>query len=186
MTMKLSELSYLAVRILAIYLFITGINHLVDTLNLAIPTYLQIIDHDTTYLELLLIVGIPTFILIIGGIILWFLSEKISMYLVSKRPSKLENTIQAKGIEGFVLSVVGLILVVFSFSSIVRISMNYIHLTYQEFEINKLSFLYTFSEQLIRFIIGMILLIKAQGFALLLRKIRGLGLKHEVEEVGKS
>ncbi|MEX1030702.1 MAG: hypothetical protein WDZ91_11760 [Paenibacillaceae bacterium] len=176
--MKLREFSFLAVRILAIYLFILGISHLVDLLNFAIPVYLQVIEDDTTYSEVFLIVGIPAFSLIIGGIVLWILAEKLSKYIMRNSSTELETTLQTKEIEGFVLSVIGLILAILSFSIIVRISMNYIHLVNQDMQFDRQSLLYTFVEQLIRFVIGIILLIKAEGFALLLRKIRGLGLKH--------
>lgn len=184
--MKLRDLSYLAVRILSIYVFFLGINHLVNLLNFSLPVYLQVIEDDTTYLELLSFVILPAVFLILCGIVLWFFADKLSRFLIPRNSDGSELTSGIKGIEGFILSVAGLVIVIFSFSTIVRMSLSYIYMTNQEFQLDRISLMYTFIEQLIRLVIGMILLFKAEGLALTLRKIRDLGLKHLRQKDGES
>ncbi len=176
--MKLREISYLAVRMLSIYVFFLGINHLVNLLNFSIPVYLQVLEDNTTYSEVILIVIIPALFLIICSLVLWFQADKLSRFLIPKNSDESEHSPQIKELEGYILSIVGLILVILSFSAIVRISMNYYYLLDQEFRFDRKSHLYTFAEQSIRFVFGIILLLKAEGLAMTLRKIRNLGLKH--------
>jgi len=151
---------------------------LVNLLNFSLPVYLQVIEDDATYLELLSFVILPAVLLISCGIVLWFLADKLSRFLIPKNSDGSELTSSIKGIEGFILSVAGLIIVIFSFSTMVRMSLSYKYMTNQEFQVDRISLMYTFVEQLIRLVIGIILLFKAEGLALALKKIRDLGLKH--------
>ncbi|WP_256759327.1 hypothetical protein [Cohnella sp. WQ 127256] len=179
--MTIRELAFLALRVLSIYLFILGLSHLTSLLDFTIPTYLQVIEHDTTYAEVFLIIGIPTFVLLVGGVILWIFAEKLSSYMVPKSSTGSGN-FPTKELEGFVLSVIGLILLILSFTSIVRLSMSYIHLINQEIGFDRKTYIYPLVEQAIRLLIGIILLFKAEGLALMLRKTRNLGLKHLSKE----
>lgn len=180
--MKLRELAFLAIRVLSIYLFILGLNHLVNLLDFTIPTYLQVIEHDTTYTEVFLIIGIPTLILLLCGVILWFFAEKLSKYIVPRNSTESDGTFRSKDIEGFVLSVVGLILVILSFTSLARIIMNYVNMMNQDIGFDRLGFIYSLVEQGIRLLLGIILLFKAEGLAQFLRKIRNLGLKNSKQD----
>jgi hypothetical protein len=76
------------------------------------------------------------------------------------------------------LSVIGLILAILSITNLVRLVMDYINIKNQQIQFNRQGYLFTIIEQGIRFLIGIVLLLKAEGFALLLRKIRSFGLKH--------
>jgi hypothetical protein len=186
MAMKLKDLSFLVVRVLSLYLFILGLNHLVNILNFAIPAYLQVIEHDTTYAEVFFVIGIPSFILIMSSVVLWFFAEKLSRYIIPKSSSESESTLQSKEIEGFVLSVIGLILLILSFTSSVRIIMNVINMLNQDIRFDNQGYkgyIYLLVEQVIRFLIGIILLLKAEGFASILRKIRNSGLNHLKKDV---
>lgn len=177
--MKIRDLAFMAIRILSIYLFILGLNHLVNILEFALPTYMQVIDYETTYTEVFFVIGIPTFILLVSSVVLWFLADKLSRFIIPKSSSESEGiSMQSKEIEAFVLSVIGLILLVLSFTSIARMVLNYINLMDQGIVSDRLGFIYSLVEQVIRFLLGLILLFKAEGFALMLRKIRKLGSNH--------
>lgn len=171
--MKIRDLAFMALRILSIYLFILGLNHLVNILEFALPTYMQVVEQDTTYTEVFFVIGIPTFILLISSVVLWFLADKLSRFIIPKSSNESEEiTMQSKQMEGFVLSVIGLILLVLSFTGLVRNILNYINLVNQGLVPGRLSFIYSLVEQVIRFLLGLLLLLKAEGFALSLRKMR--------------
>ena len=183
--MRIRDLSFLAIRILSVYTFLLGISQLVTLLNYSIPAYLHVVEDNTTYSELFLIIGLPAFAVILCGVVLWLFAKKLSRYLIPKNSRESEAAVKIKEIEGFVLSVIGLILIIISFGVIVRISLNYLYLTMQDFQYEKLSLLYVLAEQVIRFVIGIILLVKAEGFALILRKVRSFGLKHVSQKDGE-
>ncbi|MGG3280010.1 hypothetical protein [Paenibacillus solani] len=177
--MKIRDLAFMAVRILSIYLFILGLNHLVNILEFVLPTYMQVIDYETTYTEVFFVIGIPTFILLISSVVLWFLADKLSRFIIPKSSSDSKGiSLKSEEIEGFILSVIGLILFVLSFTSIARMVLNYINLMNQGIVSDRLGSIYSLVEQVIRFLLGLILLFKAEGFALMLRKIRKLGSNH--------
>ncbi|HEX7055950.1 MAG TPA: hypothetical protein VF260_01970 [Bacilli bacterium] len=170
-------LAFLAVRILSIYLFILGLNHLIDFLDYAFPIYLQVIEMKADYTKVLAIVGTPSLVLVICGIVLWFLADKVAQFLIAKHSADTELTLPLKELEGFVLSVIGLVLVIFSLSESAQLMMNLSDLTNQEIGFDIRSYRYAFVEHGIRFLLGLILLFKAEGFAFVLRKIRSSGLE---------
>lgn len=175
--MKIRELAFLAVRILGIYLFVIGLKQLVDLLQVTGSTYLEWLQHEISFMEVFLLVGFPALVLFIGGILLWIFAKPLSKCLVLKNCTESENTWQTRDIEGFVLSVVGLILIALSLPSLVRLVINYINIASQEVRFDRMPHVYPIIEQGIRFILGLVLLLKAEGFALILRKIRSIGTK---------
>lgn|SRR5690606_897267 len=178
---KLNELSYLIIRVLAIVFFLFGLNHLMNLLEFSIPSYMSIVDY-LSFFEAFLMVGIPACILIIVSIVMWLLAGRISSLLLPKvAPAEQElNIVHVKYLEGYILAVVGLLLAVFSFTAMLRLVLTYFVIpTEQGFAFTNQVQLYSIVEQGLRFIIGIVLLVKAEGFARLLRKIRSVGLKEQ-------
>ncbi|MCM3633695.1 hypothetical protein [Paenibacillus camelliae] len=178
---KLNELSYLIIRVLAIVFFLFGLNHLMNLLEFSIPSYMSIVDY-LSFFEAFLMVGIPACILIIVSIVMWLLAGRISSLLLPKvAPAEQElNIVHVKYLEGYILAVVGLLLAVFSFTSMLRLVLTYFVIpTEQGFAFTNQVQLYSIVEQGLRFIIGIVLFVKAEGFARLLRKIRSVGLKEQ-------
>jgi len=176
--MKIRDLSFLAVRVLSIYLFILGFKHIINLLEFTIHTYLWVLDTNTSYLEVFLIIGIPSLVLFITSIILWLYANQISLHLIPQSSRESVQSIQVKDIEGFILAIIGLILMILSFTTLVRIILNYYHITSQDIHFNSRDHIFVIIEHSIRFIIGIVLLLKAEGFAMILRNIRSMGLKH--------
>lgn len=171
--MKIRDLAFMAIRILSIYLFVLGLNHLMNILEFALPTYMQVIESETTYTEVFFVIGIPAIILLVSSVVLWFAADKLSRFLIPKGSSDPAGIhVQSKEIEGFVLSVIGLVLVVLSFSSLARIILNDINLMNQDLVSNRMGYIYSLIEQVIRFLLGLMLMFKAEGFAHMLRKMR--------------
>jgi hypothetical protein len=92
------------------------------------------------------------------SVVLWFLAEKVSHYLIPKNSNDSVQSIQGKELEGFVLSVVGLILAILSIATLVRLVMNYISITNEQVHFNRQAYLFSIPEQAIRFLIGIVLL----------------------------
>jgi hypothetical protein len=178
MEMKLKDLAYLSIKILSIYLVIIGFRQMVNILYISIPSYLLIPGQSYNAWELFFIVGVPAFLTVIAGVLLWFNAFRLALYLVPQNHDDLEISLQTKQLEGFVLAVVGLLLLIFSFSTLVREVLNYMNYLHNDIRFDTQGFLYRVAEQSIRLILSIILLLRAEGFALLLRKIREAGLKH--------
>lgn len=178
--MNIRDLSFLAVRVLSIYLFILTLKHLVGLLDFAVPTYLQLMGNDIAYAKVFLAVGVPVFVMMFGGIVLWMLAGKLSKWLVPNDSSAAEaqSTIRLKEMEGIVLSIVGLIILILSLASMVNLLLNYISVIKQDVRFDNRGYMYSIAEQVIRIAAGCLLLYKAEGIAAFLRNIRNLGLKH--------
>lgn len=177
--MTLHDLSYLCIKVLAIVLFLLGLNHVMNLIEFSIPSYMQIIDH-ISFVEAFLMVGLPACFLIVLSVVMWFTARRLSTYLLPKAVVNEEaaETVTVKPLEGYILAVIGLLLAIFSFSAIIRMVMTYVVVsTEQGFAFTNKIQLYSIIEQGLRFVIGILLLVKAEGFARLLRKIRNLGLK---------
>ncbi|MFB9278393.1 hypothetical protein [Cohnella cellulosilytica] len=171
--MKIGELSFLALRVLAIYFFVLGLNHLVNYLDYALPAYLQLLGDDTSYGRVFLLVGIPSILLLLISVALWLSAGKLSKFLVPPGSGEAESSSSFRGIEAFVLAAVGLVLAVLSVSSLARILLNYANMEGQRLYIDHRSFYIALAEQVIRLLLGIVLILKAEGFAKLLRTIRG-------------
>lgn len=171
--MKIRELAFLAIRVLAVYFFALGLNHLVAYLDYSLPAYLQVLGDDASYAEVFLLVGIPSILLLLISVALWLSAGKLSRFLVPSNSGEEESSPSFRGIEAFVLAVVGLVLAILSFSSLARILLNYANMEGQRLYIDHRSFYIALAEQVIRLLLGIVLILKAQGFAKLLRKIRG-------------
>lgn len=178
--MKIRDLAFLALRVLAIYVFIVALRHLANLTQFTVPSYLELIESGISFMEVFLLVFLPTLILITGGLVLWIFARPISKYLMPKSPTESENdgsvqTLKGREVEGFVIAAVGLVLVLLSFPAIVRLLVNYFNMVSQDIGFNRMTYITPIIEQGLRLILGIILLLKAEGFALILRKIRKLG-----------
>ncbi|WP_054955206.1 hypothetical protein [Paenibacillus dakarensis] len=173
--MKLRGIAFLAVRLVSVYLFILGLNHLINLLEFALPTYLQI-KSNISYGDVLLMIGLPASIMIIAGIILWVFADSISKRLVPGSLSEVEaegeSGYRSSEMEGFILSVVGLILLILSSTRLISLLINYVNIRGQGVTFNEMGHVSTLAEQLIRIIIGIMLLLQAESFARWLRKLR--------------
>jgi hypothetical protein len=185
--MSIRDLAYLSVRIIAIYLFIQGLSQLVDLLNVTLPVYSQTFQLynqsfqlEGMYADLILIGIVPMLIFFIGSIVAWFLAGRLSIRMIPAVHVEEGDNDSAvsplREMEGFVLSVVGLILFIVSFANFVRLIVTYSYWEGGEFAFVWRSNMAVLVEMGIRCLIGVILLVKAEGFAKLLRKIRGLGM----------
>ena len=178
---SLKDLGYLAIRVLAIYVFILGIEYLVSLFQYSMPFYLSLLKSDDhNYMDIVLVTGIPALLLIAISILMWSFADKLSSILAPRQTKGTSDPENVKAWESFVLSAVGMILVILSFSRISLVIMQIIRMESMtpEFAVyNRQEFLFSLTEQFIKFILGLILIFKADGLAYLLRKIRSLGFK---------
>lgn len=174
--MKIRELAYLAIRIFAVYLFVQGISHLVNLLSFTLPTYVQLLKIDVSYSEVFLVTGSPILILFISSVLLWVFAERLSGFLIPKQSSESARTVQFQQIEGFVLSVVGLLIAIHAFTNLLATIFNYVNILSQGFRVDGTEHLISIGGQAILLIVGIVLLFRAEGFAYLLRKIRNFGM----------
>ena len=174
--MNLRGLAFLALRLLAVYVVITGIRHAANLVDVTIPTYMQMAELNVTLA--LLVVGIPTVLLWVVGILLWCSAEKWSGYLIPASVQAEKPALRNAEIESFALSVVGLIIAILSFFRLLQSVLSYISLLDQNVHVDSQSYFYNFAALAAELATGIILLLKSQGIAALLRKIRGAGLEN--------
>src|SRR5690606_10795527 len=117
-----------------IFLFILSVRHLVNFLSVTLPVYLQITEINVAYTEVILIVGIPVLLLLTGSVVLWVFAEKLSKLLLPNSSRDYEVLLRSKEIEGFVLSVIGLVIAILSFTKLVGMTMNYINIVSKEIQ----------------------------------------------------
>ena len=177
--MKIQDLSYLLLRVLAIVLFLMGIHYIVNAYQVTIPSLVKSINSielENMYAGLILVYGIPSFILFILASFLWFRAEKFVHLFIAKGSDQQNVNVKIISFEAFILSIIGLFLTLPAIAIIIRIIYVYlIMLTPDEQSsvINMYSPVLT--EQIFRLVIGLLLIFKADGFAMLLKKIRRLG-----------
>ncbi len=168
--MNLRGLAYLAIRVLAIYVFILGIRQAVTLANAAIPTYMQITDLKIA--QVYVIIGIPTLLLWIVGVLLWRSADRWSNRLVPAANGSPEPLERHADIESFVLSVVGLVLVILAAVNLIQSVLSFIWITNQEVHFDRQGYYFQFAGHAVEIVMGAVLLLKSNGIAALLRKIR--------------
>jgi len=171
---NLRGLAFLALRLMAIYVIVMGIRHAVDLVDFSIPAYMQLADLN--FAKGLLVIGIPTLLLWIVGILLWFMAGKWSNRFVPATNGAPEAVNRSAEFESFVLSVVGLVLAILSLTNWIQSVLGYISLTNQDVYFNRQSYYFHFAGQAAEFVLGAVLLLKSRGIAALLRKIRSAGM----------
>jgi hypothetical protein len=179
---NLKDLGFLAIRVLAIYAFILGIQRLVILFENALPFYISMLDpEEYNIYGIALVAGVPALLLIIISILLWFFAGKLSGKIVPPQAAETESPGNAMAWESFILSVVGFVISILSLSRMSFIILNYIQMeriTPEYVYFDRLEYLSGLVEQLILLILGLLLILKADGLAYLLRKIRSLGFRH--------
>lgn len=179
----LQGISYLCIRVVALIVFLLGLHNLMSFFQISLPTYLQVINVNWSSFEIFLMAGLPACMLIIISIVLWLAAGKLSIVLLPKDAARQDSTIESiahlRGIEAFVLGIIGLMLVIFSFTTLVRIISNHIVMvSHSDFGlINYQAHFSSYMEQGLRLVIGIALLVKADSATYLLHKIRRIGLK---------
>lgn len=175
--MKIRDLAYLSIRVLAIYLFLLGCKQIFTLIDFTLPAYVGIPNFSSYFISMLIVLVIPSLIYVAASLTLWFLAKRISLLLIVEGSEDAEFQ-GNKALEGFVLSMVGVVIVVLALSSFVKEGLLYLVYTNDVKYTFPKNQTYRVMEQAIRLILGVILVLKAEGFALILRKIRNAGLKH--------
>lgn len=178
--MKANELAFLAVRVLALVVLIMGVRQLFQLLEAAAPVYLYFAGFP--YGQLWLIAAVPALLLIALGAALWMSAGRLSRHLVpggAADPAGAGGAHPAapsprlKDAEGFVLSVVGLVVLVLAAARLARSVVYAVTVGGEGIRFDLDGYLYVMAEQLVLMAIGAVLLVRAEGLATRLRKIRG-------------
>ena len=178
--MQMKGIAYLALRVLAIYFFMMAWRQFVMILEF-LPSYIFIPEINMNLMEVILLVGVPALINFTASILLWIYAKRLSGYFLLKQQEQEEPfNLAYKGIEGFVLSVVGIIFIITSFSAMIRELLYY--LNHMNMPIYGRTQVYGLVELAIQFILGVLLVLRSNGIATILRRIREAGLKHLKEE----
>ena|GEM_PF-6615614 len=121
---NLKGLAYLAVRALAIFAFILGLQRLMLVYENTIPFYMNLLELNPdknvnivteNIVILALLSGIPALVLIGFGILFWGMAGKLAHIVASRgdeESARTEIPPQLRAIESILLSVTGLVLII--------------------------------------------------------------------------
>lgn len=180
--MKAKELAYLAVRVLALVVLVMGVRQLFHLLDTAVSVYLYI--PDVPYGQLWLMAGVPALLLVALGAVLWMSAGRLSRYLAPENADETAGaggadrpalSARLKDAEGFMLSVVGLVLFILALARLARSVVFAVTVGGEAIRFDLDGYLYVLAEQLVLLAIGLVLLVRAEGLAAWLRKIRNAG-----------
>jgi hypothetical protein len=166
------EIAILACKILGVYMIIQGINVLA---NVVTATFIM---PDQSASTMLVNVIFPFIFLIIFGIILWFLSGKLSAFMVKgEAHSKEDSDIKANDLQRVAFSFLGLLFMGTSLPKLISGLMNFIAM--KEMIDTTMRLLPGLLGNIAQLIIGLGIFFGSQGLVNLLEYIRHFGLKKE-------
>lgn len=170
--MSKREIASLACKILGIYLVIQGINVMANVLSVLIATPNQIEPGSSINIIF------PYIFLIIFGILLWILSDKLSLILVKGETHSGDGSdIKADDIQRIAFSVIGLSFIGNSLPRLVSTLTNmYITRKAPNIAINLLP---GTASQMTQILLGAWLVLGSQGLVNLLNMLRNAGIKKE-------
>ncbi|MBP1155099.1 MULTISPECIES: hypothetical protein [unclassified Paenibacillus] len=163
--MKIHELSFLSLRILAVYLFYLGLTELVKVYYFGIPSWLgiDVFEFEFDASRLILLYTIPAGFLLSIGIILWASANKLSYIILARRKQE-EQTLEFKYTYVMIISIVGLVIVVFSTVNLIKgvpnLWTNHLYVTSPIFKEN----VYIVIAESIKLIAGLCLFLRADVF----------------------
>ncbi|MHB8127293.1 MAG: hypothetical protein ACYDEJ_17055 [Desulfitobacteriaceae bacterium] len=174
--MNKHEIASLACKILGVYMIIQGINVFVNVVTSAFMM------PDQSASIMLVNIFCPFIFLIIFGIILWFLSGKLSAFMVNRESySKEESGIKVIDIQRIAFSVVGLLFIGASLPKLISSLMSFIAM--KEMIDNNLRLLPGLLGDIAQLIIGLGIFLGSQGLINILEHIRSSGLSKEQEHL---
>ena len=171
--MSKREIASLACKVLGIYLVIQGINVMANVLSISIVTPNQMAPESLTNIVF------PFIFLIIFGVLLWFLSDKLSVSMAKGEIHSNEGLgINASDIQRISFSVLGLFFIGNSLPKLVSTLTN----AYAMSELNSTTrLLFGAGGAITQFIVGLGIFLGSQGLVNFLHIIRTAGLKREDE-----
>lgn len=168
--MNLRGIAFLAIRLFAIYVFLLGIRQVVNLVTVSLPVYMSTMDLDL--MQVLYVIAIPTLLLWAFGILLWMMADRWSKRMIPPSDGQTETAIRSSHIESFVLSVVGVVIVVLAVSDLIQSVLAFLSIANQDVYFDRQNYYYRIAGQAVEIALGLVLVLKARGIAALLRKIR--------------
>lgn len=170
---QINQITPILYRIVAIVLFLFALQTSITFINITLSSFTFHGNENFPWLQFVMSTLIPLCIYVVVGIFL---------YRKSLKSVDTPNIVISQQLEAFIISLIGLILIVTSIAKLVAVITN--HVYYHSVDIDNLAINYVtvYIERGIHLLFGVLLLFKGNGLALLLRKIRELGLQKSKEE----
>lgn len=174
-TLSIKQISYLSIRLLAIYVFSLGIMQLGNTINLWLQ--LRSLNDITGVSQPLFLYTIGPFILLtLSGVIIWFNANKLTKHLVQTDDNAKTqgNNLQLKDVQYLLFSTIGLVLLVRSIPQLFLIihEIKMINSDVVTGPAKDKSYFFIV-QRILEFILGLALLLGSRGLVAILNKLRG-------------
>lgn len=175
------NIANIACKVLSIYIIVLGIKHISFLLSVSLSGYISLGFNKSTIIQAVFISILPSIILIVAGLILWIKSAKISSHMICDNESIETNktSINFYQLQSAAFSIVGIIILInlipdigSLISKLAFFTGDYIpKQTIYRFEIKV-----SITEMIIRFIIGLLLLLKSKGLVGFIKNLQHAGL----------
>jgi len=168
------EIASLACKILGIYMIIQGINVMGNIISFSLATPNQLAPGS------LINIILPFIFLFVFGILLWFLSDKLSAIIVRGETNYIEGLgIKTNDLQRVSFSVLGLYFLGSSLPKIVSALTNMYSMTMSGGTPSTARLLLVAGGPMTEFIVGLGIFLGSQGLVNFLESIRAVGLKRE-------
>ncbi|GAB6154423.1 hypothetical protein JCM17380_31730 [Desulfosporosinus burensis] len=170
------EVASLGCKILGVYMIIQGINVSTSVLSFSLATSNQMAKEN------LLNISYPL-MYILFGVLLWLLSNKLSVIIIKGETHFNEGTgISASDIQRVAFSVLGLFFLGNSLPRLVSLVANFYTMRGRGITISGAEILLGAGGEITQLIVGLWIFLSAKGLVNFLKKIRTAGLEKEEEE----
>lgn len=159
--MTLVGVAFLVLRMFSVILFYLGITNLMKFYYLGLTSW-QVVELEFDIRAMALIHVIPALIMLAMGAVLWIYAGKFSSLFVPKDSTRnLQNDLSFKISYNALISLVGLVIVIFSVANLCRDIPQY--LLQNTYAYNPLNTQYLFNAlaELIKLLLGVFLIVKA-------------------------
>ncbi len=171
--MKTKDLTFIALRLLAIYLFFLGISQSINVYYIGIPGWLEITELQFDVELMVLLYSIPPVLSLSFGVLLWFFANKLTTYLIRDKIEISEYSADFKISYTMIIAIVGIVIIIQAGTGLVEAVPTFI--TYKKYimETNPShqQFLYEMIAEVTKLIIGASLVVRADGVRVFVQRI---------------
>lgn len=180
--MNEKSIANIACKVLAIYVIILGIKNISYLLSISLFPYISQGFNKSTIIQMIFVSILPSIIYITMGLVLWFKSIKISNYMIHDNEDILieKSKLDVIELQTVAFSVVGLVILVNLIPDFFRLlsKLLYFKSGYIPKEsVEQLEIKISIIEIIIRFIVGLLLLLKSRGVVGFIKNMQKAGVK---------
>ena len=168
--MKLADLSFLAVRLLAIYVLYDGIRQATNVYYIMIPGWLEL-DLDFDFAKMAILHMLPSVVVLGFGIVLWIFARKWSFLIIGMKPEDAPSDPAFKSTYQMLISLVGLAIIAVSLGNLCYFLPSFLTLNAYVSNPLKLQSFYQVIAEAVKIILGICFILRANDIRRMLERV---------------